>query len=226
MQLFSAIDPEIDKNIQTIKKSKNRFTEEEDNIIIEFVQNYGAHTWRRIMPLLPGRTPRQIRERYVNYLSPNVNRDAWTKEEDNLIMKLVSKFGKKWAYIAQSFNQRTDVSIKNRYILLKRKEQKEIRNNLLSKISKKNISQLENHLNNQFQPNFNLPAGNYQTLEYSNPLENKTEEEQSSLTQQSIDLETNGITEEQNYHIEMFDLDNDFPINDDFLNDFDFQFFA
>lgn len=52
-------------------------------------------------------------------------------------MALVSKIGKKWALTSQSSHHRTDIAIKNRYFVLKRKEQKVIRNNLFSQLSKK-----------------------------------------------------------------------------------------
>ena len=35
-----------------------------------------------------------------------------------------------------------------------------------------------------------------------------------------------GVIEEQSYHIDMFDSELNYPIYDDFTNEFDFQFFA
>ncbi|OHT11668.1 hypothetical protein TRFO_03890 [Tritrichomonas foetus] len=136
-------------NIDNQSKQKTKFTEEEDEIIRKFVEEYGAHTWTRISPLIPNRTPRQVRERWVNYLSPDISRDPWTQEEDDLIMKLVDKFGKRWSYISRSFNKRTDVSIKNRYILLNRRKNSKMRKEMISKLSKKTINQLENKINVQ-----------------------------------------------------------------------------
>lgn len=214
MQGLSCIDQRFEQSSMKQKKTKNKFTEVEDNIIKQFVQNYGAHTWGRVIPLLPGRTPRQVRERYVNYLSPNVNLNEWTKDEDELILKLVAQFGKKWAYISRSFNQRTDVSIKNRYFLLKRKEQKEIRNNLFPKLAK---GKLEKFDQNQLQPKLSSPANNNQSSAYQNA------EEESFQLPMNLD---EGVIEEQSYHIDMFDSELNYPIYDDFTNEFDFQFFA
>ncbi|OHT01544.1 hypothetical protein TRFO_31572 [Tritrichomonas foetus] len=109
------------------RQPKTKFTAIEDDIIIRFVHESGAHTWGRIAPLLPGRTPRQVRERWVNYLSPDVRHEPFSEEEDKMILDLVGKFGKRWSCISHSFNQRTDVAIKNRYILLKRREKAALR---------------------------------------------------------------------------------------------------
>lgn len=248
------IDPEIDKNGLRSKKTKNKFTDEEDNIIKKFVQDFGAHTWGRIAPLLPGRTPRQVRERWVNYLSPEIKLDEWTKEEDDLIMRLVAKFGKKWAYISRSFNQRTDVSIKNRYFLLQRREKNDIRKNLMSQLSKKKLNQLENQLKNVLPPVKSPSIAYYQVLESpqyqpqapaiqapikqiqdSQISDNKIAEGVNTNvleTTQSLDINNSsndfydqGVLEEQNYQIGMYDSDNEFSFNNDLINDFEFQFF-
>lgn len=107
---------------QSSSRVKTKFTKLEDEIIIRFVQEKGAHSWNRIVPLLPGRTPRLVRERWVNYLSPDVNLSPFTKEEDELLIELVKNNGKHWKYISQSFNKRTDIALKNRYMLLMRRE--------------------------------------------------------------------------------------------------------
>lgn len=104
-------------------KSKQKFTPEEDQIIIEQVNKNGQKGWRHIAEHLPGRTARQCRERWVNYLSPNVSRDPWKKDEDDLIVKLVSEHGQQWSKISSFFPLRTDVMLKNRWSYLKRRVQ-------------------------------------------------------------------------------------------------------
>ena len=103
------------------KQQKAKFTPSEDQLILNFVKENGPHMWGRLsQSLLPERTPRQIRERWVNYLCPNVSHEPFTEEEDRKILDLVERFGKRWSVISQNFDDRTDVQIKNRHALLMR----------------------------------------------------------------------------------------------------------
>lgn len=107
-------------------RQKTKFTPYEDHIILMHVQQNGsADNWPAVAKLLPDRTPRQIRERYVNYLSPKVNRTPFTPEEDELLLKLVSEHGTSWSKICTHFTNRTDVALKNHYNLLKRRKKKQ-----------------------------------------------------------------------------------------------------
>lgn len=76
------------------------------------------------------RTARQCRERWKNYLSPDVRNGPWTIEEDNLLLELVPKMGTQWAKIAKSFNSRTDTNVKNRFLYLQRSLSKSMRNQI------------------------------------------------------------------------------------------------
>lgn len=101
-------------------KTKQKFTPEEDRLIIEQVRAHGEKGWRHIAEKVPGRTARQCRERWVNYLSPNVSYAPWSTEDDELLNSLVAKFGKQWAKISSYFPSRTDVMLKNRWNSTKR----------------------------------------------------------------------------------------------------------
>ena len=114
-------DTQKDPEIKTKKSSKKKFTPQEDKIITEQVNLHGEKGWRHIAEHVPGRTARQIRERWVNYLSPNVSRAKWTREEDELLAKMVSEHGTQWSKIAASFKLRTDVMLKNRWSYLKKR---------------------------------------------------------------------------------------------------------
>jgi hypothetical protein len=67
---------------QSNRAPREKFTAEEDTILINFAKKYGIDTWKYINNFLPNRAPRQFRERYKNYLSPNVENRSWTNEEE------------------------------------------------------------------------------------------------------------------------------------------------
>jgi hypothetical protein len=74
---------------------------------------------------MPGRNARQCKERWTNYLCPTLNTNSWKPEEDRLLVQKRMELGAKWVKIAQFFPNRTDAMVKNRYQVLKRKENKE-----------------------------------------------------------------------------------------------------
>jgi hypothetical protein len=71
--------------------------------------------WRAVARQLPGRTARQCRERWLNYLSPTVRADPWTEAEDRDLLARVNEFGSAWSSIARFFSGRSDNDIKNRW---------------------------------------------------------------------------------------------------------------
>lgn len=61
------------------------------------------------------RTPKQIRERYLNYLRPNISHDKWTEDEDLLLLDLIKKYGHKWKTIERHMSKRSQNQLKNRF---------------------------------------------------------------------------------------------------------------
>ena len=90
------------------------FTEAEDAKLIELVNQFGDVEWMKIADNMPGRNIRQCRERWLNYLSPDLDKGPWTREEDNLLLQKYQEIGPKWKAISTLFPKRTDISLKNR----------------------------------------------------------------------------------------------------------------
>ena len=101
------------------KLIKGPWTKEEDERVIQLVNQLGAKKWSVIASSLPGRIGKQCRERWHNHLNPDIRKEAWTSQEDALILELHQKLGNKWAEISKilkdnSYN-RTDNAIKNHW---------------------------------------------------------------------------------------------------------------
>jgi len=96
-------------------QTKRRFwLPSEDAQLIELVNLYGER-WSKIATFIEGRTGKQIRDRYINSLKPGIRQEAWTKEEDELLIKLYLKIGNKWSRIAHCLRGRTENQVKNRF---------------------------------------------------------------------------------------------------------------
>lgn len=114
------------------KRIRNKFTPEEDKRLIELVKNGGEKKdWISIASQMPNRNSRQCRERYKNYISPDIRKDEWTEEEDRLLLEKAEIYGGKWGKTASFFNNRSPMQLKNRhYFLLKEASGKnKIKNN-------------------------------------------------------------------------------------------------
>lgn len=85
----------------------------EDASLLQLVENQGPHNWVRISAYISTRTPKQCRERYHQNLKPSLIHQPITPEEGELIERLVSEMGKRWAEIARRIPGRSDNAVKN-----------------------------------------------------------------------------------------------------------------
>ncbi|CAM8985177.1 unnamed protein product [Rhodiola kirilowii] len=75
---------------ETVRKFSDRvkvpWTKQEDRLLQRLVANHGEK-WTEISQYVSGRDGRQCRERYNNYLRPNIKstkEEPWTEEEDGV----------------------------------------------------------------------------------------------------------------------------------------------
>jgi hypothetical protein len=108
------------------RTSYSKFTAEEDEILREAFRRIGENDWRGIARELPGRTVRQVKDRWMTYLSDGVRSGPWSREEDQQLIALHREMGAKWVQIAGQLRGRTDVMVKNRYNQIVRRMKRDV----------------------------------------------------------------------------------------------------
>jgi hypothetical protein len=98
--------------------TRRKFSPEEDELLRRIIAQHGASDWNLIAQHVQTRTARQCRDRWRNYVSPEVVNGNWTPEENQLLISKVNEIGPKWATIARSFPRRTDIGLKNHFIAI------------------------------------------------------------------------------------------------------------
>ncbi|XP_031265562.1 transcription factor MYB3R-5-like [Pistacia vera] len=100
----------------TRRSTKGGWTEEEDKILAFAVEKFRGKNWKKIAECVPDRTDVQCLHRWQKVLNPNLVKGPWTKEEDDLIIELVEKQGKKkWAEIAKHLPGRIGKQCRERW---------------------------------------------------------------------------------------------------------------
>jgi hypothetical protein len=100
---------------------KQRFSRDEDAHLARIVAKYGQSDWVHVAACMGSRNARQCRERWRNYLDPELRRDEWTAQEDQLLKQLFDQLGPKWNTISRHFFSRSDMALRNRHQLLVRR---------------------------------------------------------------------------------------------------------
>jgi hypothetical protein len=103
---------------------KIKFTPDEDFLLKRFVMHFGSTNWNLASNFLPTRSARQCRERWLKYLCPTNSFEPFTPEEDHLLRDLFALHGSKWMKISRFFPNRTDIALKNRWMVLMRQDRK------------------------------------------------------------------------------------------------------
>jgi hypothetical protein len=98
------------------RQARSKFTLEEDEALRGLVSEYGTSNWIEVSSWLPGRSPRQCRERWKHYLSTEKAEIPWTEAEDRILFEKISEWGAKWTRVAKVLGDRSDLEVKVRWL--------------------------------------------------------------------------------------------------------------
>jgi hypothetical protein len=107
--------PAPEQGLRTLGIRRHPFTEDEDAVILTARRPGFSKAWSDIAKRLPGRTARQCRDRWLNYLSPEIASEPWTPEEDQLLVEKINEMGDHWTWMTPFFNARSENDIKGRW---------------------------------------------------------------------------------------------------------------
>lgn len=98
------------------KRSRGKWTSEEDEVLRLSVLSHGGRNWKKISELLEGRTDVQCLHRWQKVLKPGLVKGPWTKEEDEKVVELVKEYGvKSWSFIARKLEGRLGKQCRERW---------------------------------------------------------------------------------------------------------------
>lgn len=162
------------KNVTNSKRKY--FTSEEDSLLISAAAKYQHENWKTIAKFVPGKSPKQCRDRYINYLKPSLHFRPWNEEEDRLLVSLVNKYGTHWSNMAKQFPDRSTNSLKNRWNWL-------LKNNVRL-INNRNQSNCDNEI---------IELKNYKKYLY---CQSKNEKRKKCKSKKNIDISSNDFDNE------------------------------
>lgn len=100
----------------TRRSTRGQWTPEEDEILRQAVQRFKGKNWKKIAECFKDRTDVQCLHRWQKVLNPELVKGPWSKEEDEIIIELVNKYGpKKWSTIAQHLPGRIGKQCRERW---------------------------------------------------------------------------------------------------------------
>ena len=91
----------------------------EDRHILRCVQQ-GMSRWSSIAQHVPGRSGKQCRDRWFNFLEPTSRKGGWSEDEDRILEQLVSQFQSQWSRIALRMPGRSESAVANRWKTLRK----------------------------------------------------------------------------------------------------------
>ena len=110
--------------IRTLQK-QHRFSPEEDKKLTDLALQdpNPIKNWPQIAQSFPGRTTRQVRERWNRFLDPSLKNAPWTTEDEEKLITLHQEYGNKWAEMSKLLDNRSQIDIKCRWRSISKKKE-------------------------------------------------------------------------------------------------------
>lgn len=111
-----------------LKRSRGRpakFTNAEDLLLLELVDELGRSSWSQIATHFENRTEKQCRDRWRNNFKVFESKDHFSEEEDELLRELIEEFGPKWLELSNYYSNRSSIDLKIRWLQINEGEVKE-----------------------------------------------------------------------------------------------------
>jgi len=98
------------------RAARNMWKPHEDELLLELFAKYGPK-WTFIGQTIGGRTCKQVRDRYLNHIRPDIDNAPFTAQEDQQLVSLQALLGNKWKEISEKMPGRSPAQVKNRFYL-------------------------------------------------------------------------------------------------------------
>lgn len=113
------IPDSVGKRYQYVNKSRH-WTSYEDRRLLAAIHRYGCNNWLAVSSFVGNnRSKGQCSQRWARGLNPEIKKDKWLPEEEELLLQLVNSGEyKSWASIAAKMKIRSDVQCRYHYKLM------------------------------------------------------------------------------------------------------------
>jgi hypothetical protein len=97
---------------------QRRWKGKEDAKLMEAVRKHGKDCWVTVAALVPGRTDKQCRNRWVKSLYPTdgTKKGKWEPEDDTKLTEAIEKHGTDWVAVASLVPGRTNEQCRTRWV--------------------------------------------------------------------------------------------------------------
>lgn len=99
--------------ILTPSASRVKWTDKENELLLNHVDQHGPKKWKQIAAELKNKTAQQCRDHYFDVLDPRIQNVIWSEEEEEILRLKYEQLGPHWSKIKKFLPGRTTGGIKN-----------------------------------------------------------------------------------------------------------------